>query len=166
MNALPRCEHIGSAVLIPFLMTLVASLFWSMSNIVTKRAGKVDMFAFVIWGSLIPPLPMLAISLILEGPGPLLALPFISPQAIFSVLFIAYGSTLLGYGGWAILLGKYPAGMVAPFALLVPVVGFAAAFVFLGEAVTPLEMLGSLLIFAGLMLNVFGPRLWARLRVA
>jgi len=159
-------EHIGSAVLIPFLMTLVASLFWSMSNIVTKRAGKVDMFAFVIWGSLIPPLPMLAISLILEGPGPLLALPFISPQAIFSVLFIAYGSTLLGYGGWAILLGKYPAGMVAPFALLVPVVGFAAAFVFLGEAVTPLEMLGSLLIFAGLMLNVFGPRLWARLRVA
>jgi len=159
-------EHIGGAVLIPLLMTLTASLFWAMSNIVTKRAGKVDMFAFVIWGSLIPPLPMIALSLILEGPGPLLELPFISPQAIFSVLFIAYGSTLLGYGGWAILLGRHPAGLVTPFALLVPVVGFAAAFVFLGEAVTPLEMAGSLLIFLGLMLNVFGPRLLARLRPA
>ncbi|MGV8833154.1 MAG: EamA family transporter [Devosia sp.] len=159
-------EHIGGAVLIPLLMTLLAAFFWSVSNIVTKRAGKVDMFAFVIWGSLVPPLPMLALSLLLEGPGPLLALPFISPQAIFSVLFIAYGSTLLGYGGWAILLGRYPAGLVTPFALLVPVIGFAAAFVFLGEAVSALEMLGSLLIFAGLMLNVFGPRLLARLRLA
>jgi O-acetylserine/cysteine efflux transporter len=46
------------------------------------------------------------------------------------------------------------------------VVGFAAAFVFLGEQVTTLEVAGSLLIFAGLVLNVFGPRLLARLRVA
>lgn len=159
-------EHIGGAVLIPLLMTLLASFFWSTSNIVTKRAGKVDMFAFVIWGSLIPPLPMLVISLVLEGPGPLLALPSISLQALGSVLFIAYGSTLLGYGGWAVLLGRHPASVVTPFALLVPVVGFAAAFIFLGEAVTPLEMAGSLLIFMGLMLNVFGPRLMARLRVA
>ncbi|MEO9296928.1 EamA family transporter [Devosia alba] len=159
-------EHLGGAVLVPLLMTLVASLFWAMSNIVTKRAGKVDMFAFVIWGSLIPPLPMLALALLLEGPGAVTSLVSISPQALFSVLFIAYGSTLLGYGGWAILLGRHPAGLVAPFALLVPVVGFAAAFVLLGEAVSPLELAGSVLIFAGLMLNVFGPRLLARLRPA
>jgi len=159
-------EHIGGAVLVPLLMTLLAAFFWAISNIVTKRAGQVDMFAFVIWGSLIPPLPMLALSLLLEGPGPLLALPFVSIQAMFSILFIAYGATLLGYGGWAVLLGRYPSGLIAPFALLVPIVGFAAAFVFLGEAVTPLEMAGSVLIFLGLMLNVFGPRLLARLRPA
>ncbi|UJW84193.1 EamA family transporter [Devosia sp. SL43] len=159
-------EHIGGAVLLPLLMTLVAAGFWAISNIVTKRAGKVDMFAFVIWGSLVPPLPMLALSLIVEGPQAVTGLLAISPQAWFSVLFIAYGSTLLGYGAWAVLLGRYPASMVVPFALLVPVVGFAAAFVFLGEAVTPLEIAGSLLIFVGLVLNVFGPRLVARLRAA
>ena len=161
-----RLAGAGVALLVPLLMTLLAAFFWAISNIVTKRAGKVDMFAFVIWGSLVPPLPMLALSLLLEGPGPLLALPFIGPQAIFSILFIAYGATLLGYGGWAVLLGRYPSGLIAPFALLVPIVGFAAAFVFLGEAVTPLEMAGSVLIFLGLMLNVFGPRLLARLRLA
>ena len=157
-------EHIGGAVLVPLLMTLVAAFFWSVSNIVTKRAGSVDMFAFVIWGSLIPPVPMLVLSLLLEGPGPLLALPSISAQAVFSILFIAYGSTLLGYGGWAVLLGRHPSGLVAPFALLVPIVGFAAAFVLLGEAVSSLELAGSALIFLGLMLNVFGPRLLAQLR--
>lgn len=159
-------EHVGGAVLLPLLMTLVAAAFWAMSNIVTKRAGKVDMFAFVIWGSLVPPLPMLALSGIFEGPQALAGLLSISPQAIFSVLFIAYGSTLLGYGAWAVLLGRYPASLVAPFSLLVPVVGFAAAFVFLGEVVTPLEIAGSLLIFVGLVLNVFGPRLVARLWAA
>ena len=44
-------EHIGGAVLLPLLMTLVAAGFWAISNIVTKQAGKVDMFAFVIWGA-------------------------------------------------------------------------------------------------------------------
>ncbi|MNL68987.1 putative amino-acid metabolite efflux pump [compost metagenome] len=82
------------------------------------------------------------------------------------MLFIAYGSTLVGYGAWAVLLGRHPASLIAPFSLLVPVVGFAAAFIFLGEQVSALEVAGSLLIFAGLLLNVFGPRLVARLRVA
>lgn len=159
-------EHMGGAVLVPLLLTLIAALFWGISNIVTKRAGKVDMFAFVIWGSLVPPLPMLALSLAFEGPQALLALPSVSAQAILSVLFIGYGSTLLGYGAWAVLLGRHPASLVAPFALLVPVVGFGAAFIFLGEVVSPLEVAGSLLIFVGLALNVFGPRLLTRFRPA
>lgn len=159
-------EHIGGAVLVPLLLTLVAAGFWAISNIVTKRAGKIDMLAFVVWGSLVPPLPMLALSLLLDGPQALGDLVSISPQAIFSVLFIAYGSTLVGYGAWAVLLGRHPASLIAPFSLLVPVVGFAAAFIFLGEQVSALEIAGSLLIFVGLLLNVFGPRLVARLRVA
>ena len=159
-------EHVGGAVLIPLVLTLVAAFFWAISNIVTKRAGKIDMLAFVVWGSLVPPLPMLALSLLFEGPSALASLSSISPQAIFSVLFIAYGSTLIGYGAWAVLLGRYPASLVAPFSLLVPVVGFIAAFIFLGEQVTVLEIAGSVLIFVGLLLNVFGPRLLARMRVA
>jgi len=159
-------EHVGGAVLIPLLLTLVAALFWAISNIVTKRAGKIDMLGFVVWGSLVPPLPMIALSLLFEGPQAFTSLVSISPQAIFSVLFIAYGSTLVGYGAWAVLLGHYPASLVAPFSLLVPVVGFIAAFIFLGEQVTMLEIAGSLLIFVGLLLNVFGPRLLARMRVA
>jgi O-acetylserine/cysteine efflux transporter len=159
-------EHLGGAVLMPLLLTLVAAGFWAVSNIITKRAGRIDMLAFVVWGSLVPPLPMLALSLVFEGPQALAGLAWVSPQAALSVLFIAYGSTLLGYGAWAVLLGRHPASLIAPFSLLVPVVGFAAAFIFLGEQMTVLEVAGSVLIFAGLLLNVFGPRLAARLRLA
>jgi len=157
-------EQLGGAVLVPLLMTLAAAFFWSISNIATKRAGKVDMLGFVVWGSLVPPIPMVLLSLLLEGPQAFAALGQVSAQAWGSVLFIAYGSTLMGYGAWAVLLGRHPASLVAPFALLVPVVGFAAAMVLLGEAVSSLEVLGSALIFLGLVLNVFGPRILARLR--
>jgi O-acetylserine/cysteine efflux transporter len=159
-------ERIGGAVLVPLVMTLAAAFFWGLSNIVTKRAGKVDMLGFVVWGALVPPLPMLALSLVFEGPQAILGLASASPAAIGSVLFIAYGSTLIGYGIWAILLGRYPASLVAPFSLLVPVIGFAAAALILGETISTLEIAGSTLIFAGLLLNVFGPRLLARRRMA
>jgi O-acetylserine/cysteine efflux transporter len=77
---------------------------------------------------------------------------------------MAYCSTLLGYGAWAVLLGRHPVSVVAPFSLLVPVVGFAAALLILGESVSGLEIAGSILIFAGLVLNVFGPKVMARFR--
>jgi O-acetylserine/cysteine efflux transporter len=159
-------EHLGAATIIPLLMTLGAAFFWASSNIVNKQAGRVDMFAFVVWGSLVPPLPMLALSLVFEGPEAIVGLLGISPLAIGAVLFIAYGSTLIGYGLWAVLMGRYPASVVAPFSMLVPLVGFAAAALILGEVVTPLEIAGSALIFVGIALNVFGPRLLRRERPA
>jgi O-acetylserine/cysteine efflux transporter len=159
-------ERIGGAVLVPLVMTLGAAFFWGFSNIVTKRAGKVDMLAFVVWGALVPPLPMLGLSFVLEGPQAMAGLAQASPAAMGSVLFIAYGSTLIGYGIWAILLGRYPASTVAPFSLLVPIVGFAAAALLLGESITMLEIAGSVLIFLGLLLNVLGPRLLRRTQAA
>ena len=150
-------EHLGGVVLVPLLLTLAAATFWSMSNIINARAGKIDL-GFVVWGSLVPPIPMLILSWIFEGPGAYAAVFSMTPLGLGSVLFIAYASTLFGYGMWAVLLGRYAASTVAPFALLVPVSGFAGAMIFLGEGVSLLEILGSLLIFLGLLLNVFGTR--------
>ncbi|MHA6689132.1 EamA family transporter [Devosia sp. A449] len=159
-------EHLGGTMLMPLLMTLLAALFWAISNILTKRAGKIDMLGFVVWSSLVAPLPMLALALLIDGPQVVVELFSISPRALASMLFIAYGSTLVGYVGWAVLLGRHPASLVAPFSLLVPVVGFAAAYVLLGEQVSLLEIAGSALIFVGLVLTIIGPRLLARLRAA
>ena len=35
-----------------------------------------------------------------------------------SLLFMAWCATLFGYGTWSVLLSRYPAGLVAPFARL------------------------------------------------
>ena len=121
------------------------------------------MLGFVVWSSLAPPIPLYLLSLIFEGPGAVpLALSQITWVGIGSLLFIGWISTVFGYGGWSVLLGRYPASTVAPFALLVPVSGIAGATLILGERITPFELAGSLLVFIGLLVNVFAPRLLAQ----
>ena len=46
---------------------------------------------------------------------------------------------MFGFGLWARLLARYPAAAVAPFALLVPVVGMVAGAVVFGEPLDAFE---------------------------
>jgi O-acetylserine/cysteine efflux transporter len=155
-------ERLSGAALLPLLLTLAAAACWGGGNILTKRAGRIDMLAFVAWSSLVPPLPLLGLSLLTEGAGAdWAALTHPSWLLAGSVGFSSYLSTLVGYGLWSLLLSRYPASTVAPFSLLVPVVGIGASMVLLGEAVSPLEGIGSAVIFIGLLVNVFGPKLTA-----
>lgn len=153
-------ERLEGAALLPLLMTIAAAFFWGVGNIVTKKAGRIDMLAFVVWSSLVPPVPLLFASLLFEGPGAIgTALENVTWLGGGSLLFIVYASTLFGYGVWSMLLSHYPANLVAPFTLLVPIAGTASAALLLGEAVSGLEIAGSALVFLGLAVNVFGPRL-------
>jgi len=61
------------------------------------------------------------------------------------------------------LLARYPTRSVAPFSLLVPVIGLASAAVFLGEGLSAAQVVGAALVMAGLVVNVFGARLVQRL---
>jgi O-acetylserine/cysteine efflux transporter len=160
-------ERLGGARLLPFLMVVGAALCWGAGNLVGKRAalrgpGRVDMFAFTIWSSLAAPLPLIALSLGFDGPAALQALLPPSWTLVACVAALAYGATILGFGLWSRLLAHHPAGRVAPFALLIPVVGMVAAWLVFDEAPGPLGLLGALLVMAGLTLNVFGDRLLAR----
>ncbi|GJH20444.1 EamA family transporter [Caballeronia novacaledonica] len=147
-----------------FLFTLAAAAMWALGNVVTKRMGKVDLLSLVVWGSLIPPLPFLALSLIFEGPArieaSLASIPLVS---VFAILYLAFIATIVGYSLWGKLLARYPAGSVAPFSLLVPVIGLASAAVFLGEGLSVAQVVGAALVMAGLVVNVFGARLVQRI---
>ena len=152
-------ERVGGAALLPLLMTLAAAAFWGIANIVTKRAGRIDMLSFVVWSSLVPPLPLLALSLLTEGAtADLAALAHPSWLLAAVVGFNSYGATLVGFGLWSVLLARYPASTVAPFSLLVPVVAIGASVVLLAEPLSMLEAFGSAIVFLGLLLNVLGPK--------
>jgi O-acetylserine/cysteine efflux transporter len=148
--------RVAGATLWPFLLVILASFFWGSANVLAKTAGKVDMLAFTVWSSLAAPLPLLALSLAVDGPGPLLALAHPSWRLIVSVLVVAYAGTVFGFGVWARLLTHYSAATVAPFALLTPVVGMIAGSAVFGEPSRPVELFGTVLVLAGLALNVFG----------
>jgi O-acetylserine/cysteine efflux transporter len=152
-------ERLAGASLGPFVLVVLAAACWGSGNVLAKTVGKVDMLAFTVWSSLAAPLPLVGLSLLVEGTSGLDGLAHPGWKLIASVLVISYAGTVFGYGVWARLLAHYSAATVAPFALLVPVVGMVAGSLLFGEILTPVELLGGALVMAGLALHVFGD--WA-----
>lgn len=160
-------ERVELTALVPLLMIILAAFFWGVANIASKKAGQIDMLSFVVWSSLVPILPLLCLSLLVEGPAQIgAALANFSGRSGFVVLFNGYAATILGFGLWSYLLKRYPASLIAPFSLLVPVAGIASSMLLLGEHITFMEIAGSILIFVGLVCSVLGARLFNRLRSA
>ncbi len=156
-----------STTLLGIVLTLIAASMWAMGNVLTRKFGKVNLMGLVIWGSLIPPIPFFLLSLWLEGPQRIEhALLNIGMSSVLALLYLALVATLLGYGLWSRLLSRYPAGQVAPFSLLVPVIGLSSSAVLLGERLSTLQWAGAALVMLGLLVNVFGGKLWQRLQGA
>lgn len=151
---------IQGAEFVPFMLVLGAALAWAAANIITKRAGRINMLSFIVWASLVAPLPLFGLSLLIEGSNAAVsALMHPTWTSVGSVAFLAYPTTVLGFSLWNRLLSRYPATMVAPFGLLVPITGIMSTSLLLGEPFGAVETAGSVLVMAGLALNVFSSRL-------
>jgi O-acetylserine/cysteine efflux transporter len=149
----------ASAAAAPGALIVAAAIAWGIANLIQKRAGKVDMLAFTVWTALVVPLPMLALSYAVEGPAAWQdAWAHLTWLGAGTVLYLAYPVSILGGAIWGDLLARYPAAQVAPFALLVPVIGMAAGAVVYGEQLTPANVAGSGLILAGLALIMLAGR--------
>jgi O-acetylserine/cysteine efflux transporter len=149
-----------------FVCVVLAAVAWAAGNVIAKRAAgahEPDMFALVVWSSLLPPLPLALLSYLFEGGAA--AWEAVANAGLVTwacVLFMAWAATLFGFASWAQLLHRYPTSLVSPFALLIPVSGLASGAVFLGESLAPLQMAGVALVLAGLAVNVYGARLRTR----
>ena len=154
----------GNITLIGLGLILCGALSWALGNLVLRRLPGVRMLPLFAWGSLVPPLPMLGLSMLIEGPAPWAEIATLSPAGWGAVAYVAIASTVVGYSIWGTLLSRHPAALVTPFALLIPLVGMATAGLVLGERITMGEALAGLLVLTGLALAVLGPR-WAARRV-
>jgi O-acetylserine/cysteine efflux transporter len=150
---------VGQGTSIPaiaILFVILSASTWAIGNVTVKRAGPAAGFgtvAGVAWASLIPPIPALALSFAFEGPERIWSA--VTNLHLITILAIGYTvilSTWAAFAMWSKLLATYPAGTAAPFALLVPVFGGLSGYLVLGETLTPVRLLGSLLIFAGLVI--------------
>jgi O-acetylserine/cysteine efflux transporter len=153
--------RLGGASFGPFLMVIGAAFCWGAGNLVGKLAGRIDMFAFTVWSSLAAPIPLFAMSLLFDGGRTLPALMHPTWALAACVAVLAYGGTIIGFGLWSRLLALHSAARVAPFALLIPVVGMIGGRLVFNEPLGAFEFLGAVLVMAGLAFNVFGERLLA-----
>jgi O-acetylserine/cysteine efflux transporter len=140
-----------------------------MSNILVRKAAtsaamdgqQLNIMSLIVWSSLIPPVPLFLLALILDTPQAIYnALLSLNSLSMFSILYLAYGATLFGFGIWSSLLARHQANSVAPLSLLVPVFGLLTARIILGEQLTIAQWSGCLLVIVGLLFSMFGHMLF------
>ncbi|MFT6052130.1 MAG: O-acetylserine/cysteine efflux transporter [Halioglobus sp.] len=134
------------------VMIVLAAFFWSIGNVLLKRAGNVDMLALIVYASLFPPIPLFLLSYVFEGPEQIsTAVSGVSIASAWALLYIVVGSTLVGYTIWGFLLKNYAATQVAPFGLLVPIFGVFSGWLLMGEEFGAQRLQGAALVFTGLV---------------
>ncbi|MNF44527.1 putative amino-acid metabolite efflux pump [compost metagenome] len=149
--------------LLAFMMVIAAALAWAFANIATKRSGAKDMLRLICWVSLVPPLPLLGLSYVFEGPEAIgAALTHPSWGGIGALVYIAFLATTVGFGLWSFLLQRYPASLVTPFALAVPVSGLLSGWLLLGEQLNVAGWMACVLVFIGLAITVLPKGLLGR----
>lgn len=152
----------GLAVsVLPVALVVAGALGWAIGNICSRQAQPDSPFRFMMWMTVIPPVPLLALSLLVEGPERITSALAGASSAWIANLGLAYTviiGTVVGSGVWTSLLARNSASSVAPFSMLVPVAGLGSAWLVLGERPSVWELLGGVLIIAG----VLGPHLLRR----
>jgi O-acetylserine/cysteine efflux transporter len=140
-------------------LAMAAAAAWSVGNILVKRTGNTPVFGLMAWCSLVAPWPVLLFSYLVDPqPSLVQAVLHASWTSLATAVYLGVPSTLIAYGLSSYLLQRYPASVVAPFALLSPATGIAASALILGETFGPLRLAGMGLILAGLAVIVWPGR--------
>nr|WP_307724969.1 EamA family transporter [Cellulomonas aerilata] len=148
----------GGATVLPVLLTLCGGVGWALGNVANRQARSDRPFALMLWMTVVPPVPMLALYLALEGPArigaSLTTLNTVRGSlALAGLGFTVIAATLVGSGLWTALMSRHPSSTVAPFSMLVPVVGIAASAALLHEPTTAVELAAGAVVVAGVLLS-------------
>jgi O-acetylserine/cysteine efflux transporter len=142
-------------------LVVFSGFSWGVANTVSRRAGSINMFSYVIWASAFSIPPLLVISLVFEGGWQQMSTSIVSAPigAWAGVLWQSWANTLFGYAAWGWLLSKHSAAVVAPAPLLVPIFGMGASAIFLSESLPLWKISAAGLVIIGLLINLFWPNL-------
>lgn len=144
------------ATWLPVVLTLCGAPGWAIGNVCSRRTQAPNALHLTLWSATIPPLPMLALALVVEGPariGRSLSTAFTAQAlpAVLGLLYVVVVATLVGHGICNTLLSRHPSNVVAPFSMLVPVVGVLASWPASGELLDAVELAAGGVVVLGVL---------------
>jgi O-acetylserine/cysteine efflux transporter len=124
-----------------------------------RNASAESMLNFMVWVSAVATPPLILLTLTVDGPAYVWgALKGLDLVAVGAIAYIAYLSTLVGFGIWGRLIARYGAGTVAPFAALAPVFAILSSALFLHERIHWYDLVGGAAIIGGVLVGAVGNR--------
>ncbi|TDE33853.1 EamA family transporter [Actinomadura sp. 6K520] len=125
-------------------------------TVLTKRWGHPDgvgALPFTGWQLTAGGLLLVPVALLVEG-----APPALDGAAISGYLYLAVIGTAIAYWIWFRGISRLPAGSVAFLVLLSPLSAAVIGWAALGQALSPVQLLGMVIAFAGMLLGQIPPK--------
>ena len=142
----------GNVTAAALALCLLGALSWGIGNVVSRSSGVRGGLSLTVWSAVVVPVPLLALSLVLDGPAVIGdALASFSWQAGLSTLYTAGLASLVGYGVFNTLLARNPSSSVVPWVLLAPVVAMASAWLLLDQRPNAAELTGGAVLILGVL---------------
>ena len=169
-------ERVGLLRLAGMIVCLAGVLFLlsngDLQSLLSLQFGKGDLwvllaaFCFAVYNTLVkkkpPAISPVSFLFSIFSFGSLLVLPFCiwelsttgavtwNSQAIFSVIYLGLGASVICFWIWNIAIGHLGAGRTALFGNLIPVFSSIGAVLLLDEKITPVHIISFILVVAGL----------------
>lgn len=149
--ALTLADKAGGGSLLGDALVLGAAAGWGLTTVVVKASPALQavpperVLAYQLWGSL----PLLVAAALLAGE---LHWPQATPVAWAGVAYQCVVVCFASYLTWFWLVARYPAGRLSAFTFLTPLLGVVAAWLLLGEPLSPLLFAGLACVGVGLRL--------------
>lgn len=142
----------GHVPAIALLLCLSAALMWAIGNVVSRASGATGGLSLTVWSALVVPVPLVALSLVLDGPAAVAdGIAAFGWRAGLSTVYTAGLASLVGYGLFNGLLSRNPSSAVVPWILLVPPVAIGSAWALLDEVPSTGELTGGALLVLGVL---------------
>ena len=136
--------------LIGDLMVLAAGIIWGATTVVIKASrliaispNKTLLYQLAVSGVFLVPL-----SLLMAEPGVFAPTAPVLGSLVFQTVLVAF----VTYLAWFWLITRYPAGRLAVFSFLTPLIGMAAGALILGERITVMLAFAAALVALGIYL--------------
>lgn len=133
----------------PVIYIILGSLFWAFGQVLARKLGR-DTGILQLKGMALAGLPQILIATFLFEQGQWNSVMTASLDQWLALAFSTAVGFYIGYAVWFSLLRKHRMDEVAPFVLLMPVIGIVTAAVVLGERISPIQVAGGLVILIGL----------------
>jgi O-acetylserine/cysteine efflux transporter len=137
----------------PAIMVTLGSASWSFGQAAAHRYSRDAGMTLTVGISAMAILQVAVLSAVMEH-GQLTAVLTATPRIWALVAVFSLGGFVLAYAIWYGLLRRYRVDQVIPFGLLMPVAGVLGSFVFLDEPISTSEVVGGIIILAGLAIVV------------
>ena len=146
----------GNHAVLGVMLIVLSAVAWSIGNVIIKKSGVKEIFSFMVWASLIPPIPLFLTAWLMHGSAAFEGLQAsLDLTAVLSILFQVYLATHFAYWGWNSLLKLYPVSTVAPLSLLIPMFGIASSMLILDERISTPNLISIGIIIVGLAVGLY-----------